>query len=102
MAFTEDLAAFFGTGDFAVSGTWRPDDYTDGETAVGIFDSPSEEMLAGMVNSVAYAWTYPATSFVGMDIDDELVIAGVAYRVRDVMDLDDGNLKRATLSLVSD
>ncbi len=92
------LAAHFTR--FGVSATWTPANYTDGGTGTVILDAPALDMLGGVAQSIEYSVLYRASEFVGMVYGDELVIDGVAYRVRTPAPVEDGQLMRAPLSKV--
>lgn len=54
----------------------------------------------GMQVSTDYAMTLPFGSFSGIDSGETVIIAAVSYRVREVMALDDGAVKRVTLGKI--
>lgn len=90
------LAAHFSR--FGVVATWTPADYTAGGTGLVIYDAQGESMLGGAVQSIGHEVLYRATEFVGMETGDELALNGTCYTVRNIESVDDGQLKRATLS----
>ena len=97
MAFTEDMAAFFNTAEFAVVAVFTPAGGAQQQASV-IFDAPTESILGDDQLSDEYAIMYPATDLPGVRAGDTGVIGGKQYKVREVRALDDGALKRARLS----
>ncbi len=94
MAFAENLAAFFQAADFSVSATFGA------ETAQVILDAPGEVVL-GQAVSADYSILYPATQFAALKHASSITVDGIAYIVREgPFTVDDGKLKRATLSKV--
>lgn len=100
MAFAEDMTAFFSTAEFAVSATFTPAGGGASVSASVILDAPTEDILGGDGLSDEYAITYAATDLVGIKSGATGTINAVAYKVREVKLLDDGKLKRASLSKV--
>lgn len=98
--FTEDMTVFFDTADFAHVATWSPSDGSEQQTANVILDSPDQELFSGALVSTDYAITYPASEFVGLDHGDLLTIESVEYQVREVRQIEDGRLMRATLGKI--
>ncbi|MGH8521947.1 MAG: head-tail joining protein [Gammaproteobacteria bacterium] len=97
MAFTEDLAVFFSTADFAVTATWTPSGGGAQQTAQVILDTPDEELLDGRVLSREYAITYRAGQLTGLKGAELITVDAIAYTVREVGALQDGKIMRATL-----
>jgi hypothetical protein len=91
VAFTENLAAFFDTADFAVTAT------SGAQTVQVVFDAPDQEILGGSVLSREYAITYAATQLTGLTTGSAITVDGVGYAVREVTAQDDGKIMRATL-----
>jgi len=98
MAFTERLQDFFAVSDFAVAATWTPSSGGPQKSADVLLDSPDETMLDHMVMSTEYVATMIALDFLGLKGGETIAVAGVNYKVREVLLLDDGGLKHATLS----
>jgi len=61
------------------------------------FRDPDDEVLGGLGLSSDYAIRYPVSDVV-LEAGNELVIAGVTYRVREVRAVGDGSECRATLT----
>ena len=83
MALVEDLGVFL--DDFGVSCT------AGAVTALGILDMPSQIISNGMVLSTDYTLTAKASDFGSLLRGDAITVNGVAYTVREVMLIDDGN-----------
>ena len=83
MALVEDLGIFL--DDFGVSCT------AGAVTALGILDMPSQIISNGMVLSTDYTLTAKAADFGSLLRGDAITVNGVAYTVREVMLIDDGN-----------
>lgn len=64
------------------------------------FRAPDAEVLDGLGLSSDYAIRYPVSD-VMLDTGHELIIGGVAYRVREVRLAGDGSEARATLTRLS-
>ena len=78
MAFVEDLAPFFSTGDFAI-------DATLGGTAVtGIFDAAYLEPLGNIVEGVGPVFTLPSADAASAAHGTTLVIGATTYKVRGI------------------
>lgn len=90
--FTEDLGAFFATGDFAVPAVFGA------LTAEVLLDAPDEELLGGEVLSTEYAIRYRAGQLTGLTRGSSITVNGINYTVRQVRATDDGALMRATLT----
>lgn len=95
MSFAEDLSIFF--DDFAVVATWTPTGQSQ-RAAYVLFDSPDETVLGDAVMTTEYAIEMRASDFTGLKYGETVTVSGVIYTVREVRLLDDGALKRATLS----
>ena len=83
MALAEDLGVFL--DDFGVSCT------AGAVTALGILDMPSQIISNGMVLSTDYTLTAKASDFGSLLRGDAITVNSVAYTVREVMLIDDGN-----------
>ena len=64
------------------------------------FRAPDEDVLDGLGVSRGYAIRYPRRRL-ALVTGSELLVAGVAYRVREVTQLGDGSECRATLTRLS-
>jgi hypothetical protein len=93
MAFVENLAAFF--LDFGVSAS------ANGLTTLVIFDAPDENVLGQRVQSAEYSITFPTGALGNLLNGTPVTVAGVAYKVRQVHQIEDGQLQRATLEAVT-
>lgn len=98
MAFAEDLSVFFSSAEFAVEATFAPASGGAAVSALVILDTPTGDVLGGDALSEEYAITCPAAALPGVRRGDRGVVAGVAYRVREVRLVDDGGLKKLLLS----
>lgn len=97
MAFSENLATFFSTADFAVTATWTPSGGGAQQTAQVILDTPDEELIDGRVLSREYVITYRADQLTGLKGGETVTVSGTAYTVREVTALEDGQILRASL-----
>ena len=97
MSFTENLAAFFSTADFAVTATWTPSAGGPQQTAQVLLDTPDEELLDGRALSREYAITYRADQLVGFKAGEVVTVDGIGYTVREVAALQDGKIIRASM-----
>lgn len=80
MAFAENLAAFFGTAEFAV------DAMLDGVAVVGIFENAYEfEDMGGGVSASGPAFTLPSSAVPSSVIGLLLVIGATTYKVAEPM-----------------
>ena len=68
--------------------------------ASGILDMPEDLLMGGMVVSTDYRLTLPADALPGIDSQEALTVAGVAYTVRHVRAADDGAFVHVFLSKV--
>lgn len=91
MAFTENIAAFFRAGDFAVAAVFG------GTTAQVILDRPDVEMMAGRVQGTEYLMAYNAADLPNLAEGDTGTVDGTSYTVREIRATDDGKIKQATL-----
>lgn len=97
MAFSESLAAFFSTSDFAVSATFTPKTGNN-ETANVILDAPSQMMFGGDMIGTDYVMRYRASDLPTIVRGCRGIIGGVTYVVREAPQvIDDGNIKIAKL-----
>ncbi|MDG9670888.1 hypothetical protein ONV78_24325 [Hahella sp. CR1] len=71
---------------------------TDGGSASVEFRAPDEPVLEGLALSADYAIRYPVSALPTLAIDDEIVVAGVCYQVRDIRAVGDGAERRADLT----
>lgn len=69
-------------------------------SAIGILDQPTDELVGGMVITIDYKLTFATADLPGLDADAALTVAGVAYTVRRVKTLTDGQFSEAILSKV--
>lgn len=92
MAFSETLAPYF--ADFGVAATRGAD------SAKVLLDAPTRAVLDGMALSDDYAITLPSSGLPNLARDESVTVDGAAYVVREVAQLGDGKLKRATLRKV--
>lgn len=80
----ETVSDFLSLTEFAVNATWTPFDGSSAQTAAVIFNRP-DELDLGQQISTAYEIVFPLSSFVGMQEQDYITIAGVDYVVQEVM-----------------
>lgn len=93
-----DLTPFFQAGEFAVAASWTPSGGGSTRSDNVIFDSADVDVLSGRQSSTEYKITFPGVSpLASIDEDEVVTISGVAYTVREVGKVDDGNLVIATL-----
>lgn len=78
MAFTENLAPFFATGDFAVPATLQ------GVAVNGIFDAEYREPLGGLVEGHAPIFQCAAAQIPSVTTGQTLIVNGSSYTVRGV------------------
>lgn len=90
MAISEDLGAFF--IDFGVTAVFGS------QSAEVLFDSPELVVAEDYVLTAEYAITYPATKLTGLANGSTITVDGSTYKVNLVQSIEDGKLKKATLS----
>lgn len=78
MAFAENLAPFFATGDFAVAAT------LNGVAVNGIFDAEYSEPLGNLAEGRAPIFTCALSSIPSVTHGQTLVIGAASYTVRGV------------------
>lgn len=93
MAFVENLSAFF--QDFGVTAS------ANGVTTQVIFDSPDENLMGQRVQSAEYTIVFPTGALGNLVYNVAVTVNGVAYKVRQCHQIEDGNLQRATLEAVT-
>jgi hypothetical protein len=89
MAWTEDLTPFL--ADFGV--TVRH----GSEVASAILDAPTTTALGGLVTLEDFQLTLRADVLTDLGHGETVTIDGTDYLVREVLQIDDGALKRVTL-----
>nr|WP_295741529.1 hypothetical protein [uncultured Acidocella sp.] len=67
---------------------------------LGILDEPTDELVGGMVVTTDYKLTYPTADLAGLDAQAAITVGGVAFTVRRVKTLSDGQFSEAILSKV--
>ena len=82
--FTEDLSIFL--EDFGVSCT------AGAVSALGILDMPTQVLAGDQILSTDYTLTAKASDFGNLLYGDAIIVAGVAYTVREARLIDDGAL----------
>ena len=92
MAFTEDIATFF--GDFSEAG------FYDGTTYKGILEQPDEIVADDRVLSTDYELTVKTTDLGSITFNTELKVSNVKYKVRSARKIDDGTLSVISLMKV--
>lgn len=90
MAVSEDLAAFF--TDFGVTAVFGA------ETGKVLFDSPENVVAEDYVVTAEYAITYRTGLFNSLAHGSSITVDGTAYKVNTITAIEDGKLKKATLS----
>jgi hypothetical protein len=70
------------------------------DTARVLLDAPTRSVLDGMALSEDYAITLPTSALPNLARDEALTVDGASYVVREVSQISDGALKRATLRKV--
>lgn len=88
--FTEDLDIFF--ADFGVPVS------AGSLSGVGILDMPTQVVSDGMVLSTEYSLTVKASQFGTLGYNDQVIVDGYQYQVRDLMLLGDGAMARLSLT----
>ena len=91
--FVENLPAFF--QDFGITAT------ANGYTTLAIFDAPDENVMGQRVQSAEYTITFPTGALGNLTSNVAVTVNGVAYKVRQCHQIEDGNLQRATLEAVA-
>lgn len=97
MAFTEDMAAFFSTDEFAVQAVITKADSTVLTVKV-IFNTVTEELWGSENLSDEYTITVATNDVPGVRSGDAVVIDGVNYKIRFIQLVSDGYLKKAKLA----
>lgn len=90
MAISENLDALF--DDFGVTATFGI------LSAKVLFDSPEAVVAEDYVLTAEYSMTFPATKFTALAHGSTVTIEGSTYKVNMVQAIEDGKLKKATLS----
>lgn len=108
--FAEDLSVFFDAAEFGSAATWGA------LSATVLLDAPTEDVLGGRVQGIAYEATLPTAVFPGIGrgasvsieapllyattgyAESGFVTGSQAYVVREVRLLDDGRIKRLALA----
>jgi hypothetical protein len=93
MSFVENLPVFF--ADFGVTAI------ANNLTTQVIFDAPDENVLGQRVQSAEYTITFPTGALGNLTYNSAVTVAGVSYKVRQVHQIEDGNLQRATLEALT-
>lgn len=70
-------------------------------TAQVIFDAPDENVMGQRVQSAEYTITFPTGALGNLIYNTAVTVNGVAYKVRQCHQIEDGQLQRATLEAVS-
>lgn len=91
--FAENLSAFF--QDFAVTAV------ANNLTAQVIFDAPDEDVLGQRVQSVGYTIVLPTGALGNLIYNTAVTVNGVAYKVRQASQIEDGALQRVSLEAVT-
>lgn len=91
MPFAEDLAPFFSAAEFASAVVWGA------QTANGIIDQASDDIMGGRAIGQDIELTLPAASLPNIARGASITVDGTAWLVREVRLLDDGALKRLML-----
>ena len=87
--FTEDLTVFFNTDDFAIAATYTPNGGSPSTVNV-IFDRAFLSRLdINSTNPVALARASDISA-VAANGQDQIVISGITYRIKDAQPQDDG------------
>ncbi len=93
MAFAEDLSQLFRADDgLTVVAT------AGAQSANVYLQTPTTDILGGVVLTTDYFIVYEATKLTAMTHASSVTVDGVAYTVRNIEPMDDGKLRRATLS----
>jgi hypothetical protein len=93
MAFVENLSVFF--EDFGVTVV------AGALTTLAIFDMPDENVLGDRVQSTEYTIVFPTGALGTLEYGSAVTVSGVAYKVRQVHQIEDGALQRATLEALT-
>ena len=91
--FTENLAPFF--QDFGITAT------ANGLQAQVIFDAPDEDVLGQRVQSVGYTIVLPTGALGNLTFNVPVTVNGVAYKVRQASQIEDGALQRVSLEAIT-
>jgi hypothetical protein len=99
-AFLSDLAPFFAASEFGTSATWTA--VATGTPVAGtvLFDAPGADVLAD-VTAIDYVVTYRVDQWASVRSGDTITISAVAYKVREVMPIDDGLIAKALVKRVA-
>ena len=87
---TEDLSAFFNTGDFAIALTYKVGGTGSGSTVNVIYDAPDREHFG--INGTKPRVTARASDFASWGNTDTLDDGATTWRIVDSRPLDDGAL----------
>lgn len=94
MAFVENLLAFFQDLNTVPASA-------NGLTAQVYFDAPDENVMGGRVQSAEYTIVFPTGALGNLIFNTPVTVNGVAYKVRQCHQIEDGALQRATLEAVT-
>jgi hypothetical protein len=97
--FAENLDDFFSTSDFAVAASYTPPAGSPLSASV-IFDRPDNLVLGDQVISADYAVTMKSSDWPTVKRGETVTVVGVNYKVREVLNLDDGAVKILTLEKI--
>lgn len=67
------------------------------KTASGILDMPTEVLSGNMVLSTDYQLTFKTAALPGLGYNSAITVAGVAYTVKSVRQVDDGSFSIADI-----
>lgn len=87
----DDLTPFFSA--MTTAATWA------GQAAQVLLDDAHESVLGGRALSETFNVTIPATTWAAIKRGDVVTMDGGTYSVRTVRDIEDGRIRRVTLSL---
>lgn len=97
--FAESLDVFFQQSDFAVAASYTPPAGSPLAASV-IFDRPDNLVMGDQVISAEYAVTLKASDWPTIKRSETITIAGVSYKVREVLNIEDGQVKILTLEKI--
>lgn len=95
MPFTEDLTAFFATGDFATAATYKAGGVGAGTTVNVIFDEPAQDPMG--ISGTRPTVLAKASDITSFSNADTLTIGATVYRIVDSEPIDDGALLQLQL-----
>jgi hypothetical protein len=98
-AFT-DVSMFFAETEFGTAATWTAVATGTPVSGVVLFDAPGAGVLDD-ITAIDYIVTYRVSQWAAVKPGDTITISAVAYKVREVLPIDDGLIAKAAVKRVA-